>query len=401
MSDILTIPLLPWATQTKDELLYLQDKLRNNLETMGIEGLTDETLNALVDEVPNIPTGAGSQTNLWTRPLDRPEKPEMVDDTVLILFGVSRDSPNDLALRIYCIGGYTIIGADGTVSNHNSSTKAEFMYDFDSINAPVDSQGYKMCWITIRPTLETGAITNLDLQQRHSLRSTISNAVVAVQIFELYIQCPSLISMPWASATTFSYTVYCRMLEIISLDINNITSALTNFASYCPNLQLIEKLYVDKVTVMLNFLRESVSFNGILPIESAVYDKVTESFMNGCRSYNRPFQKTFTKISSNSFTGMSAYNHTITANPSITYITLTDLHALKGVRIPNMLEILITINITNTSLDVPALNLLGGDLMDRTGLTAGTLTVTNCFGSAMWSAEDRALVQAKNWTIIG
>lgn len=394
------------ATQRKikSDTLYLQDKLKTNLTAKGIIGLTTETMNQLVDKVPEIPSGgSGNPTNLWTRPLDRPVKPVMFDNMILILFGVSKNSPNDIAFTVICIGGYDVVGADGAVSNHASNTKAEFMYDFDNIDIPIDSQGYKMCWITIRPTLEIGNITSFDILQKHSLRPAAASLAVVSQTFEMYIQCPSLSNFSNSQSST-SYGIFYKLCDIFSLDINVLSSNQNYFLSGWSGLKLIEKLYVGRTVTVGNFLNGATSFDGIIPIESDVFSKATINCMNNATSYNRQFERPFTAITTSAFSGMNAYNHIIEldlANRTTVVGFAINLTALKGMRLYNMTDAQTSVNVSGSSLDIPALNLLGSDLYDRTGLTAGTLTVTNCFGAARWSAEDRALVQAKNWNIVG
>lgn len=387
--------------QINADTLYLQEKLKANLTEKGIEGLADETINQLVDKVPEIP--AGSATSLWTRPLDRPVKPVMVDDTILMLFGVGRDSPNDIAFMITCVGGYTVIGADGIMSNHDNNTVAEFMYDYDSIDAPIDSQGYKMCWIVIRPILESGNITALYGQVRHSLRP--STVALTSQVFEMYIQCPLLTTMQLFPTTTSATSgTYFRMMQIFSLDINNITIAFNYLLAHCNDLKLIEKLYVDKMVSVAYFLYASYGFNGEIPSDSGIFKKASSECMSNCISYNQQFQRPFTAVTTYAFTGMSSYNHILEldlANRTTVVTFPTNLYALKGLRLYNMTAVQNLVGVPSTSLDVPALNLLGGDLYDRTGLAAGTLTITGCFGAARWSAEDKAIVTAKNWTIVG
>lgn len=341
----------------------------------------------------------------WYRPLDRPDKPTMQDNTILMLFGVGKNSPNDIGFLIVCPGNYKVDWGNGDITIHTTNTIAYYMYDYDSVDAPANIQGYKFIWITITPYL-TGNITTINLDRTHIDR--VGN-YQTVQVFELYIQCPLLRIF---NMGTSSATPKYRLCNIFSLDINDIIGIQSGVCYEWSNLKIIEKLYLVKATSITYFLQGCYSYNQKLTTDiiydNSLFDKLTSSaFYNSF--YNQPFPQdvTFKMASSQFFYGNSVYNHTLTvdlagrtANISATFIG-TGCYGLKGLRLLNMGLVHTSLTISNSSLDREALIALGSDLPDRTETTPLTWTITNCFGAAHFTPEDRYNVLIKNITIVG
>lgn len=511
-----------------DQLTTDLTAIRSSLVAKGAEiergtPLADwpEAINAIEGD------GAAPSAPLWQRPADRPVKPAMVDNTILMLFGVSELSPNDMAFAMTCVGGYTVDWGDGAVIDYASAAIAEHNFSFDPLPQSIDAQGYKMVWITVTPTIAEANITVYNTQVRPSQRPPL---IFYPQLFELYIQCPQLTSMYWGTASTTAY----RQMEIFSLDVNAITGLVAYFLINSVNLRRIEELHLESPAIQLasfmqactnynypfpnyldfsnvtsNFLYncaaynqpfpsnatfpnltgnyfmygcaaynqpfssgvtfanvtdnfmygcaaynqpfpETVTFasiNNLFMLGCVVYDQpfpdtvtfahVLYSFLQGCRTYNQPFPKgvTFATVTSNFllgnsaynqpfadgitfpmtasttnmsfFSGCSGFNHSVTvdlanciANLDSNFIGGANT-SQKGLRLLNMPTIVSYLYIASSALDVDALVLLFGDLVDRTGLGAGSITITNCFGASRLTAEQRAIATNKNWTIVG
>jgi len=295
------------------QLTNRRNELATNLNTMGVSASNTETLKSLNAKVLKIEGGGTStpseSTGLWTRPTDRPVKPTMEDNTILFLFGVGENMPNDIAFQTNnSIGSYQIDWGDGTVETL-TTVYPEHMYDYDSIDVEPDSNGYKMVWITM--TCE-GNITLLNLLRRHSSRLTVVSAVATVQVFELYIQCPMLSTLTFGSSTgnVSSGTRY-SLLEIFSLSENNITGSLQYLLINCYSLKLIEKLEIEKAINLNYFMYNCYSFNGIFP-DGITFSNAGDNFMYNCYSYNQKFPDTvsFDVAGSYFMYNCSAYNQT-------------------------------------------------------------------------------------------
>ena len=337
----------------------------------------------------------------WTRPLDRPAKPLMCDNMVLMLFGVSANSPNDMAFLFQTSAGqYHVDWGDGESNNYNSNTIAEHLYDFGSITTPVDSRGYKLVWITVTPV--SGNITAVNTYVRHSLRPAASgNSIFAAQVFEVYIQCPYLTSLYWTAAA--GHTRY-TLMDIFSLDVNQIT-APTYLLMFCSGLKQIDKLEIGNMQVINSLLRGCVSYNEELPFPTNL-GNIGSHFMYDCTSYNKPITQEikFAGDQDSFFYNCNAYNHTLTVdlsqstNPSF---VLTNTYALKGLRLLNMGLVQNVVNVSNKPMEVPALTALFSDLADRSQTTSGTITITGCFGASRLTPADKAVATVKNWVVVG
>ena len=343
----------------------------------------------------------------WTRPTDRPVKPLMRDNMVLMLFGVSSASPNDMAL--FCstsAGQYKVDWGDGTFNNYNTGTKAEHLYDFDSITAPADSTGYKMVWITVESL--TGNIVQLYLNQRHSQRPAESgNNIFIPAVFEMYIQCPYMTTLYWTAAN--GVTRY-SLLEIFSLDVNQVTSP-TYLLRFCGNLKKIEKLRLENAATVNYLLGGCFSYNEELPFPTNL-GNIGEGFMADCLSYSKPITQTIV-LTGNADTVLYnssptfhrlAYNHSLCVDLSRSanqLFSTAHLPALRGLRLPNIGLTQSAVTVTNTSMDIAALILLFSDLADRSQTTSGTITITGCFGASRLTSADRAVATVKNWVVVG
>ncbi|MCL2771960.1 MAG: hypothetical protein FWD71_01305 [Oscillospiraceae bacterium] len=407
-------------------LQTLKQDFHDTITGMGAD-LTDVPFTDYPSHIPQSSSGGGSAN--WTRPADRPVKPAMSDNTILMLFGVGSMSPNDMAFLITTnptTAGYSVDWGDGTVDTYNSNVKAEHIYTYSAVNAAVDSNGYKMVWITVTPN--SGNISAVNLYQKHSSRA---GTYSVPQVFEMYIQCPYMTGLTFSTANVPSTAQY-SLLEIFSLDVNNITGAMDYLLISCLNLKIIEKLYIEKASVLSYFMQNCRTYNQPFP-ENVTFKNVTNYFINNCSSYNQPFSENVTfsnaamNFMANCFSynqpfpnnvifpkaaeyfmlSCSSFNHTVTVDLSgrtsaigTNFISNAN-YAQKGLRLLNMGTVHTALNISNSNMDRDALVLLFGDLADRTGLTAGTITITGCYGASKLSSDDRAIATSKNWNIVG
>ena len=76
-----------------------------------------------------------------------------------------------------------------------------------------------------------------------------------------------------------------------------------------------------------------------------------------------------------------------------------DLYALRSVIITGMADVLTKIDVTGTMLTRQAIVQLFECLKDRTGLSAGRVTISGTVGAKELTEEDRLIATNKNWNI--
>ena len=316
----------------------------------------------------------------WVRPLDRPEIPTIGDSEQVFyqLFGVNADSPNDIALTLTVpSGSYRVEWGDGTSNDYNTAVKAEHIYDYDSLTASEGGEGYKWVWIKAYPL--SGNLTVIDIAvPRHSLRPTISAAQVVPQVFEIYLRAENLASMPFLNTTAQNRH---RHLNVFDFRGTNNIQSFSLFLRDSVNLRRLT-LNTAAGTNFSSFMYGCAAFNQPLNIDTAAGTSFT-SFMYNCYSFNQPMSVDLiaatTAIGANFF-GASSFS-------------------LKSLRLLNMGNIHTALTLTNAPLDVDALVNLFNDLCDRTGLAAGVITITNCYGKARLTPDQLAIATQKNWTV--
>lgn len=413
---------------TLDSAISDFDSIQQAIINKGVAIPTGTPTNQYADKINQITTGDGEIIDCdgWHRPTDRPTKPTMVDNTILMLFGASELSPNDIAfLCTTSAGQYKVDWGDGTSDLYNSNVKAEHSYDFTTISKTVDSQGYKMVWITVTPV--SGNILSFNVNQKHSLRI---GSYFIPQVFEMYIQCPNMTGLTFPSSN-----IMYGLLEVFSLDTNAISSTFSYCLANCFNLKKIEKLLLPSMGntsgmsyFMYNcysynapfpddtylrvlgsyFMNNCYSFNQSMPFLLGVSSVgIAGNFMQNCYGFNQKFPESLAIRGGVYFlNGCRSFNHSVTVDLSLTTAVGTNFigtgnYAQKGLRLLNMHTAHNAITISNSNLDVDALVLLFGDLTNRTATTAGTITITNCYGADKLTTEQRAIATNKNWSIVG
>lgn len=382
-----------------NDLKAQQTALAANLTAQGVPSSSNELLNTLVPKVLQIEGGGASST----RPADRPPVPTFAagEQKIAILYAIGQP-PNDFAIELICTGGYQVDWGNNDFTQHASDTIAEYMYDFDSIEAPVNSCGQKYVWITITPIV--GDITSINLNVRHSLRPTASSTnLFFPNAIEMHLQVEQVGSMFFSAST---YTQYRLMDTFYWHGTNNMTS-FSFFLYQCRSLQKF-KCYTGKGTNFSRFLASCYSFNEFLDIDTSKGETFVY-FLNNCLSYN--CQLNIDTSSGRTFDAFMnpcpSYSHVVDIDVGESTVELginfigTANNNLRGLRLRNMGIISGRIVISNSSLTADALALLFSDLTDRTATTAGTITITGVFGADGLTPVQREIATNKNWTIVG
>ena len=388
----------------------------------------------------------------YVRPADRPSPPTFSagEQAVYWLFGVYEAGLNDYAFRITeSSGSYMVDWGDGTVETVDNNTTAEHLYNYDSINIPIGSEGYK--WVWIKATPKSGNITALDIGEYRPTwaLSTSQSADWHANVFEIYMQGEHIEKIPFPTASQNSVS-FLSLEAFYSFGENKITS-FDLFLRRSYNLKKIS-IYTGNGNTFDHFLRDCRSFNDDLNIDTGkavnmnwflancfsfnkplilntsecknlggflsggyAFNSELEidtgnaglgRFMDNCISFNKELFLNTTKHTAffYTLTNLSTFGKKITLDVTNLNNTLDSVlqgyGALRGVRFTNMSLIHTKINFPNKSLDVKAVMELYEDLPDRSSTTAGTLNISG--NPAILSITDAEIDMfiAKNWTLI-
>lgn len=372
----------------------------------------------------------------WKRPTDRPMIPEINDNEAYLLFGVGPNNlyTNDYALLIQtnAVGvNYQIDWGDGTVDIITRNTKAEHVYNYDTISASISAEGFKFVWIKVTLTDE-GTITIFNIQQRSSASPAMgTTSIIRPQIFEMYIKASALTTLGYTSSARYNWYAYMDIFKLIG--INNITSLWQYTLSNCHVLKVCE-IDVSKATNLASCLLDAyelegignpdqpLNLNGVVASASSFLINARKfrqaiintggitnftSFPNGWTEYDTPinFDTSHATIITGFGGGLSNYSGTITINASGTTTAFTaavvngTMRKLRGLRIQNMGTLHAILTVQGTMMDENAIALLIQDLPDRTGLTAGAANFQGNRRNIFVSDSAKALAASKNWTL--
>lgn len=258
------------------------DSTRDAIVAKGQEIPAGTPVELYADKIDAIETGGG----VWKRPADRPVKPEIEDNTILMLFAVIDGTPNDIAFRIVTSSGtYHVDWGDGTSNDYASDIVAYHLYDFNSTQLPLDTTGRKLAWIKV--TGNIGSIIRYYLAHRHSSRPSDITAVR--QVLEMYIKCSALQTLSWPQPSQY---LPFALLDVFSLHKNDIHGTLSYLLCYCYSLQLIEDLQINDDCKLDNFMYECILFNGVF-LDTFKFGIIGDSWMYFCTMYNQPYPQNF------------------------------------------------------------------------------------------------------------
>ena len=318
----------------------------------------------------------------WSRPFDRPSVPVFADadeQAVWWLFGVQEYGMNDYAFSITeSSGSYKVDWGDGTIDTVASNTACEHAYNFASLPEPVCSEGYKWVWIKATPV--AGDFTGISIfRYRPSWSMPIAaGKYYCPKVFEIYIQGKEVVSMPFAS----SYLIYSHLLNVFDYRGSNKITSFNYLLWGSASLKRL-KIYTGNATSFFRFLQYCYSFNEPLDISTSNGTTFT-GFMYSDPAYNK-------KIVLDLLSCTTPFDGT----------EFSGMRYLPALRLLNMGTIHDALSLAGcNSLDSEAVMALCGDLCDRTGLSAGTLTLTDTPASIQLTPLQLAEFALKNWTVI-
>ncbi|HHX66667.1 MAG TPA: hypothetical protein GX708_01240 [Gallicola sp.] len=184
---------------------------------------------------------------------------------------------------------------------------------------------------------------------------------------------------------------------------NNVTS---QFMNYCNSYN---QPFPDGVTfnnVTSYFMANCNSYNQPFP-DGVTFNNVRSAFMQNCSSYNQPFPDgvTFNNVTNNFMSGCISYNQPLkitfkdnmTATGSDFFGWSPTCYMLEYLRLFNWQTVFKTLDLSYTSINAVALDILAGDAPDRTGLDTGTITIKRTPDALTY---DTTLWTDKNYTVV-
>ena len=199
-----------------------------------------------VIRLPYGPTGTA-----WTRPADWPALPVLAptDQKFAGLYGVEDNEGNYVSVLAQCSSGtYTVDWGDGTVDTGcTSNVKRDHWYDYaDAGLGAAMADGYKAALVTITP--DSGNLTKIDLQQKHSLAGLPSGAYT-VNWLDIAVNGPSITTLAIGGSTAVRLT----RLRKFFLGVVNVSSFASLFSG-CPSLVSLSPLASNSAITNMSYM---------------------------------------------------------------------------------------------------------------------------------------------------
>jgi surface protein len=420
-----------------------------------LNDLTDVTITAPVEDGQRLVYENGFWVNKtvapeeWTRPADWLPMPSM-SDTDQAFYGLVAVFPNDSNfLALTASGDYTVEWGDGTITNHNSNTTAEYLYDYDAagLDGTESSRGYKQAMVKVTPQ-EGSNLTALSLNVRHSSQGTNQynagwldilcgspnfsttglvigqtgsgtsstteivrkNFIERVRILNLgntdtfvsrfqNLRGLRVIELPDTSAVTTMGFMFqgCSSLQTVPLfNTQNVTS-MTSMFNICSSLQTVPLFNTQNVTSM------SSMFSGCNSLQTVpLFNTQSVTTMGFMLTFCSSLQ-TVPLFNTQSVTNMSTmFNNcsSLTSVPALNTTAVTSsanfnnmfLNCNNLARIEAK-DFLFSFSVANCKLSAAALDEIYTNLPTVTGQT---ITVTGNWGTA---SHDPTIATAKGWTV--
>jgi len=386
-------------------------ELAANLTAMGVPSLSTETFKALNAKVLTIPTDGTGEAESGdlddpavvyrkTRPDDWLKMPEVSENEIYLLFHLFAPTENLIAFTVTCTGSYlveygTVVNGSFVVSGSESvasglSYEGTFGYgDWGDET----SNAARQVMLKI-----TGADILTFTQSLHSERNYA--VYMSWNIVEFKGNLPSCTSCAVGSQTAASAL---QLLQYFSLEGTNNISNATNMFANCIGLLAITALYTSKVTNATGLFRVCTKLMALL--DTFDFSNVTNAsymFYNTSSIQRIPSSWDFSSVTNISSMFYYCYS-LIAAVLPITNITVASTPFTNCQSLKNIL-------FTGSRTTFPAaLTLQYSSLSSEAAVdffnslptitTSRAITLTNTPAALTLTAEQRAVAEAKNWTI--
>lgn len=219
------------------------------------------------------------QSEEWIRPSDWLDltPPTSSEQKFVGLYAVYNKTSNNIALRCSVSSGtYTVDWGDGsTPVTISSGVVAQYNYSYSSLNSSTESsRGYRQAIVTVTPTSSGATFSSVELNHRHSSKSTRFNSVHAW--LDVAVSCPNATSLVLSGTSTGASTVLIlSMLERINVVSHNVSN-MSYMLAYNRVMQSVSLSNTSSVTNM------SYMFDGCWGLKSVpLFDTSSVTNMQG------------------------------------------------------------------------------------------------------------------------
>lgn len=354
------------------------------------------------NKIEQIQSG-GDDSEEW-RPnpkwVTMPPMPPEGEQKIYCIVMIRREYPYYSVRATTVFGQYGVDWGAGAATLHDGATTAEYTYDYDGIESEVTDLGYKTVLVTITPVV-SNALRNINFNYAHS--ADIRTGVKSNALLYVSGRVPNITSFVFGVSSTTAPFARSSFLEWVNfLDQDSIMTYQQTFYG-CTSLRGTSPLSIAEITTYAQTFYGCISMTQPPTMNMSDATSLANMF-DQCTSLRIfPATNDTRKVTNflNTFSSCTLLEIVENLNClSAQALTFPGCVNLKVLRL-TMGSVTGTLSIANTALNTDALDLLGEDLYDRTGLSPGTLTITGCLGASAWSAESRARVTIKNWTIVG
>ena len=304
----------------------------------------------------------GSRGVAWERPADwlPVPVPSASDQRFVGLAAVFNNGANFITVRSGV--AFKVDWGDGAGwVNYAANTTAEKNLAWsDYSSGTLTSRGYRQALVTVEA--QSGNLTSLDLQQRHS---SVPRAVATAWL-------DVAVSLPSGTLTFGGWNVYQSNVERVTI----VGVANTSFAAmfqFCYSLQQVPALNTAAGTNFTNMFYGCYSLQTVPALNTAAGTNFTYMFYN---CYSLQTVPALNTAAGTNFTAMFQYCSSLQQS-DITGTTYT-------------------ISYASANLSAAALN----NIYTKLGTAAGaqTITVTGNWGTA---TDNPSIATAKGWTVAG
>jgi surface protein len=374
------------------------------------------------DFLPAVASGGG-----WQRPSDWLALPTVTsaEQKFVGLHAVFPDGDNVCALLLTTSAGqYEVDWGDGTVTLHNSNTKAEHQYDYSTISASTDTtRGYRQVLVTVTPV--SGNILTINFQQRYTDRNqpyatgwldvigSFPNASSGLSVVfgdDSQLTHGMVERVTWLTlgAATSMQEMFrnCFSLQVVTLFDTSLITNMQQTFFYCVSLIEVPLFNTANVTNMISMFNQCYNIRYLPLLDTSNVTSMVQMF-NGCFNLiNTPLFNTGLVDTMNA---MFVNCHSLRSIPSLSTTSITTTSgsdygnfALNAYSLQRCEMVFArTVSFGNANLSRTALVEIFNNLVDRSLTTSATITITNNWGAALLTAGERAIATGKNWTITG
>lgn len=385
-------------------------------------------MNSLYFKAKNGGGGGDTETE-WVRPPDWLPMPTGITAASEIFVGlhaIFEAGQNFCAMIITTSAGqYQVDWGDGTVTLHNSNTKAEHVYDYatyDTAGDTISVRGYKQAFVTV--TAVSGNIRAVNFNQNVTT-SPAQNRPYASGFLDCILSVPNADNSDFALAFSGG-TVRHTRCERFEFKTTGLARSLSNFFNQCFSLQVVILANTSNILSVFNMFIECRSLRRVQLFDTSNVTNFASMFQ-GCSGLKTV--PVFNTSSGQNFTSMFQNCSAIERIPLLDTSNATNMSAMvqgcSGLKlIPNfntssvnagygnfavvtnsLSRVLMSFNrsvsFQNSQLSREALVEIFTNLEDRTSLSSQNINITGCWGASNLTTADRDIALNKNWVITG